>query len=238
MRLRFRHYMKLTENELLNRLQKRKLHGSAIEEIMRIVAEQKSALRKQRGKIFQHDRMWEELMLPLKYERKNVKALMRYPASEERKIALDAYHATLDKLVGKMTLQQRARDFTPYQIARAANRPNNGVHWSDWVSPSEKNRISLLFDAIPKKLKAKKKLPFERTVPKTLWSQLHTRLLTRTQKELAQAQHQLDVAKMGGEQEQIDKYTDKVLNIGQALTWIQDAKVGEALPVTWHGYFY
>ena len=82
MRLRFRHYMKLTENELLNRLQKRKLHGSAIEEIMRVVAEQKSALRKQRGKIFQHDRMWEELMLPLKYERKNVKALMRYPASE------------------------------------------------------------------------------------------------------------------------------------------------------------
>ena len=237
MRLRYKHYMGLTENELLNRLNKRKLHGSAVVEIMRIVAEQKSALRKQRGKIFQHDRMWEELMLPLKYERKNIKALMRYPASEERRVALENYHGVLDKLVGKMTLQQRARDFTPYQIARAANRPNNGVHWSDWVSPSEKNRISLMFDAIPKKLKAKKKLPFERTIPKTMWSQLHARLKTRTEKELVQAQHQLDVAKIGGEQEPIDKYTDKVLNIGQALTWIQDAKVGEALPVTWHGYF-
>ncbi len=237
MRLRYRHYMKLTANELIDKLNKRKMHPDAMGEIMRVVEEQKAQLRVARGKNYQFRRMWEELMTPLKYERKMVSALMRYPASEERRIALEAYWQTLDKLVGKMTLQQRARDFTPYQIAKAANRPNNGVHWSDWVSPSEKARIAVLFDAIPKKLKAKKKLPFERTIPKKLWATLHARLLARTEKEQVQAQQQLKAAKLGGDQEQIDKYTDKVLNIGQALSWIQDAKVGEALPVTWHGYY-
>jgi hypothetical protein len=229
--------MALTTNELIERLNKRKMHPDAMSEIMRVIDEQKKHLRVQRGKNYQFSRMWEELMTPLKYERKMVKALLCYPASEERRIALDAYWHELDKLVGKMTLQQRARDFTPYQIARAANRPNNGVHWSDWVSPSVKARISVLFDAIPKKLKAKKKLPFERTIPKGLWSTLHARLLARTEKELVQAEQQLKAAKLSGDSEQIDKYTDKVLNIQQALAWIGDAKVGEAVPVTWHGYF-
>lgn len=237
MRLRYRHYMNLTPNELIARLNKRKLHPVAMADIMRVVDEQKAQLRVVRGKNYQFSRMWEELMAPLKYERKVVRALLEYPASEERRIALGAYWQTLDKLVGKMTLQQRARDFTPYQIAKAANRPNNGVHWSDWVSPSEKARISLLFDAIPKKLKAKKKLPFERTIPKGLWAKLHERLLTRTKKEMVQAEQQLKAAKLGGDQEQIDKFTDKVLNIGQAISWIQDTKVGEALPVTWHGFY-
>jgi hypothetical protein len=233
--------MKLTENELIERLNKRNFHPSVraarFEEIITTINEQKEQMRSLRGKNFQFSRMWEELMAPLKYERKVVRALLRYPASEERRVALEAYWQVLDKLVGKMTLQQRARDFTPYQIAKAANRPNNGVHWSDWVSPSEKARIAVLFDAIPKKLKAKKKLPFERTIPKRLWATLHARLGVRTEKELVQAQQQLKAAKLGGDQEQIDKFTDKVLNIGQALSWIQDAKAGVALPVTWHGFY-
>jgi len=237
MRLRYRHYMGLTENQLIERLQKRKMHPEAMGSIMTIVAEQKIQLRKQRGKNFQHSRMWEELMSPLKYERKMVKALMRYPASEERRIALEAYWQVLDRLVGKMTLRQRARDFTPYQIAKAMLLVNEGVHWSDWVNISDKARIKVLFDAIPKKLKAKKKLPFERTIPKTLWHTLHNRLRIRTEKELVQAQHQLDVAKMSLDQEQIDKYTDKVLNIQQALVWIEEAEVCEALPLTWHGFY-
>ena len=143
--------MNLTPNELLAKLNKRKLHPVAMADIMRVVDEQKAQLRSVRGKNFQFSRMWEELMAPLKYERKIVRALLEYPASEERRIALGAYWQELDKLVGKMTMQQRARDFTPYQIAKAANRPNNGVHWTDWVSPSVKARIAVLFDAIPKK---------------------------------------------------------------------------------------
>lgn len=237
MRLRYRHYMKLTENELLNRLQKRKMHNDAMQEIMRVVADQKELLLSQRTKNYQHTRMWEELMTPLKYELKLVRGLLKYPASEERRVALGAYADCLDKELGKMALQQRVRDFTPYEIAKAANRPNNGIHWADWVSPSKKVAIAKLFEAIPYKLKAKKKTPFERTVPKPLWLKLHERLKIRTEKELEVAKSKHTIAELGGNTEKISKANTRVSKITQALVWIDEAKVGEALPVTWHGFF-
>jgi hypothetical protein len=229
--------MKLTENELLNRLQKRKMHPHAMQEIMRVVAEQKEPLVKSRPKAYQHTRMWEELMTPLKYELKTAKGLLKYHASEERRIALEAYVACLDKELSKMTLQQRGQQFTPYEIAKAAMRPNKGIHWVDWVSPSKKLAISALFEAIPYKLKAKKKTPFERTVPKPLWLKLHGRLKTRTEKELEVAKSKCTIAEMEGNTEKINKANTRVSNITQALVWIDEAKVGEALPVTWHGFF-
>ena len=237
MKLRYRHYMKLTENELLNRLQKRKLHPHAMQEIMRVVAEQKSELRAERGKNHQHSRMWEELMTPLKYELKVVKGLLKYHASEERRIALTAYAEYLDTLIGKLTLQQHKREFTPYQLARASNLPNNGAHWTDWVGASKKLRIVELFDAIPYKLKAKKKLPFERVIPKPLWATLHERLRMRTEKELEQALAQLRAAELDVDEAKQAKAQTKVSNIQQALAWIADMKAGEAVPVTWHGLF-
>lgn len=237
MRLRYRHYMHITENELINRLQKRKLHPSARAEIIRIVAEQKHQLRVERGKNHQHTRMWEELMTPLKYERKQVASLLNYNGGAERDLALRKYWALLDSTIGKMTLAQRAREFTPYQIAEAANRPNKGVHWTDWITPTKKLEITALFDAIPHKPKAKKKLPFERTIPKTLWAKLHTRLLTRTQKELEVAKQKLNASRIEGKADLIEHRQLTVSNIEQALVWIRDTKAGVALPVTWHGFF-
>lgn len=242
MRLKYRHYMKLTENELIERLNKRNFHPSVraarFEEIITTINEQKEQLRSLRGKNFQFSRMWEELMAPLKYERKVVRALLRYPASEERRVALEAYWQVLDKLVGKMTLQQRARVNTPYQLAKANNKPNNGEHWTDWIGLTKKQEIFALFNAIPHRLKAKKKAPFERTIPKTLWSTLHARLLARTEKELEHAERLVKAAKMQGDQELLDKRTDTMLNIQQALVWIRDATAGDAVPLTWRGYFY
>jgi hypothetical protein len=163
--------------------------------------------------------------------------LLKYPASEERRIALEAYLDTLDKLRGKMTLQQRGQQFTPYQIAKAAHRPNNGTHWVDWVSPSKKIEVSALFNAIPYKLKAKKKLPFERVVPKALWATLHERLRLRTEKELEQAHAQLRTAEVGDDEAKLTKAQTKVSNITQALEWIADMRQGEAVPITWHGFY-
>lgn len=237
MRLRYRHYMHITENELINRLQKRKLHESTKAEIIRIVAEQKHLMRVQRGKNHQHTRMWEELMTPLKYERKMVTSLLKYQGGKERDHALRKYLALLDVTIGKMTLAQRAREYTPYQIAEAANRPNKGVHWTDWITPTKKLEITAFFDAIPHKPKAKKKLPFERTIPRTLWLQLHARLLTRTGKELEVAKQRLNAARIEGKHDVIENRELTVSNIQQALVWIRDTKECVALPVTWHGFF-
>ena len=237
MRLRYRHYMKLTENELLNKLQKRTMHDSARAEIIRIVAEQKHQQRVERGINHQHTRMWEELMLPLKYERKMIASLLKYQGGVERDLALRAYLNLIDTTIGKMTLAQRAREFTPYQIAQAAMRPNKGVHWTDWVTPTKKLAITALFDAIPHKAKAKKKLAFQRTIPPTLWHALHARLLTRTEKELEVAKQRLNASRIEGKHEVIERRELAVSNIEQALVWIRDTKECVALPVTWHGFF-
>ena len=237
MRLRYRHYMKLTENELLNKLQKRTMHDSARAEIIRIVAEQKHQQRVERGINHQHTRMWEELMCPLKYERKMVASLLKYQGGVERDLALRAYLNLIDTTIGKMTLAQRAREYTPYQIAQAAMRPNKGVHWTDWVTPTKKLAITALFDAIPHKAKAKKKLAFQRTIPPTLWHALHARLLTRTEKELEVAKQKLNASRIEGKHEVIERRELAVSNIEQALVWIRDTKECVALPVTWHGFF-
>jgi len=237
MRLRYRHYMKLTENELLNKLQKRTMHDSARAEIIRIVAEQKHQQRVERGINHQHTRMWEELMSPLKYERKMIASLLKYQGGVERDLALRAYLNLIDTTIGKMTLAQRAREYTPYQIAQAANRPNKGVHWTDWVTPTKKLAITALFDAIPHKAKAKKKLAFQRTIPLTLWLTLHSRLLTRTEKELEVAKQKLNASRIEGKHEVIERRELAVSNIEQALVWIRDTKECVALPVTWHGFF-
>ena len=237
MRLRYRHYMKLTENELLNKLQKRTMHDSARAEIIRIVAEQKHQQRVERGINHQHTRMWEELMLPLKYERKMIASLLKYQGGVERDLALRAYLNLIDTTIGKMTLAQRAREYTPYQIAQAAMRPNKGVHWTDWITPTKKLAITALFDAIPHKAKAKKKLAFQRTIPPTLWHALHARLLTRTEKELEVAKQRLNASRIEGKHEVIERRELAVSNIEQALVWIRDTKECVALPVTWHGFF-
>ena len=237
MRLRYRHYMKLTENELLNKLQKRTMHDSARAEIIRIVAEQKHQQRVERGINHQHTRMWEELMIPLKYERKQVASLLKYQGGVERDLALRAYLNLIDTTIGKMTLAQRAREYTPYQIAQAANRPNKVVHWTDWITPTKKLAITALFDAIPHKAKAKKKLAFQRTIPPTLWHTLHARLLTRTEKELEVAKQKLNASRIEGKHEVIERRELAVSNIEQALVWIRDTKECVALPVTWHGFF-
>ena len=237
MRLRYKHYMHLTENELLNKLSKRKLHDSAKSEIIRIIAEQKHILRVQRGKNHQHNRMWEELMAPAKYERKMVASLLKYQGGAERDFALRKYWSLIDSTLGKMQMAQHAKEFTPYQIAEAMNRPNKGVHWTDWITPTKKLEIASLFDAIPHKPKAKKKLPFERVIPKRLWSTLHKRLLTRTEKELEVAKQKLNASRIEGKHDVIERRELTVSNIKQALVWIKDTQEGVALPVTWHGFF-
>jgi hypothetical protein len=221
--------MALTTNELIERLNKRKMQPAAMSEIMRVIDEQKKHLRVQRGKNYQFSRMWEELMTPLKYERKMVKALLCYPASEERRIALDAYWHELDKLVGKMTLQQRARDFTPYQMARAANRPNNGVHWSDWIPQEIKEAVIEAFGEIPR-AGIKVKVPFERKIPATLHIKLKKRLRDRTQKEY-------DLEWRKNTTDYTDERAARIKQMKQAMEWIDALVDGEAMPTTWHGFY-
>lgn len=261
MKIVHRRWLKLSDLELRQKIRKSSIHPNlhAVEEekLIALMAEQREAIQKERGKRYQLERMWSELIEPLKYELKTVRAMLRYDGThakasgyqlgdehatplvhdDPRTLALLHYAHTLDVLLGKMTLQRRAREFSPYEIAAAAQRPNRGVHWADWVSPTTKVRVANLFKAVPKVKHVKRKQPFDRVIPKQLWAKLHKRLHERTLKELEYNKFKLNVATVAYDEKKIDRAKVRIERIKQALVWIEEAEVGAALPVTWHGFY-
>jgi hypothetical protein len=69
------------------------------------------------------------------------------------------------KIQRKLTDIKRTLDATPSEAANEASIPNKGEHWSDWIPTHIKAKTTALFDAIPHKPRAKRKIPFERNIP-------------------------------------------------------------------------
>lgn len=235
------HYMKLTPSQLTERMQRRVnifgMHPQAmlIELDKLLIA--KKEVKSARAKDMQRNRLWKELLMPLIAERKNVRAMLRYKedGEPERQEALKGYMLVLETLKHRLELDAR-KGFTPAQVAKAQNRPNNGNHWVDWIPPSVKVKVQELFYAIPRE-GIRKKVPFERRTPAPLGKQMRERLLKRTEKELEVAKAGVHAAWLSKDQELMQKAETKVDYIEQALEWIAEAEYTDALPVTWHGFF-
>jgi len=71
-------YIKLTPNELHNRLLERKLHPAEIERIKAEVADLKETLRVTRITRTQRKAEWDKVLQPLRYEINNARVGMRY----------------------------------------------------------------------------------------------------------------------------------------------------------------
>lgn len=218
-------YMKLSANALHHALQARNLPPDKVQEIKRIVDEQKIIKRKQNAHKRQMDLLWGELTAPLMHERKTVKSIMRYKGTPERAEALEGYFEVLDKLVERLYIMRRDKDKTPAQLF-----PER-THWSDYVPQHIKDEVCLLFDAIPYKAKAKVKIPFARTVPAILHNKQRARLERRTLKELAIAERN------HAHIEASEKSAQTIERIKKALKIIKSLQPNEPVPATWHGFF-
>ena len=156
--------MKLTRNELHNVLLKQQLppalRTATIEKIMQAKAE----LRAKRIKQKVHNKLWRELLRPLKAELSNARVGLRLKSFEvapERHLAFSEYVKLLEKLTSGLEVL-RLDGETPKVVARLSGRENSGEHWSDWVSAKTKERIVSLFNAMPYLAKAKRFEPFKR----------------------------------------------------------------------------
>ena len=226
----YKHYIKLTPNQLHARLVARKTPPYQAESIKKIVAEQQAMLKSENARTKQLTRLWREFMQPLEAERDNVQGMLRYKRSEndERREALEAYLTVLNALKAKMVNHCKQDRQTPTMIASDKNLPNEGKHWTDWVPAKIKGRVLDLFEQIERKPKAKIKIPFERLVPASLHAKQLTRLRNRTLKDLAMAQQTLD----------LDPHPDnesKVRQIKYALDLMDVLDDSEPVPATWHG---
>ena len=227
----YKHYIKLTPNQLHNRLIERKTPPMQAEHIKKTVAEQQAMLKSENARTIQLTRLWREFTEPLNTERENVQGMLRYKGCENdeaRRDALEAYLTVLNALKAKMTNHCKQDRKTPTMIASEKDLPNDGTHWTDWIPQKIKSRVLDLFEQIERKPKAKIKIPFQRLIPADLHAKQVTRLKNRTLKDLAIAE----------QAQELDPHEDneaKVRQIKYALDLMDVLDDSEPVPATWHG---
>jgi len=223
-------YLKLSANEIHNRLTERKLHPAEIERIKNEVIALKETLRVTRITRTQRKAEWDKVLQPLRYEINNARVGMRYGGEkspqDERKLAFSEYIRIMEKLVAMLDAPYKALDSTPIQIARDKGLPNDGEHWTDWIPARVKDKIALLFDAVPVVPRGKRKTPFQRTMLPDQFNKAKTRLLTKTRKEMESLERKAGI-------QPTDARTAKLAQMRKALKIIDTLDKNEAVPATW-----
>lgn len=203
----------------------------------------KSQRRAEKIRATHRKRLWAALLRDLNYEYNNVRQGLKYAKTQtqpERLLAFESYLLIVERVRDEIEAAQANPEVakpTPSNYARWVNAkgkrqiPNNGIHWTDWVPAGVKLKALALFDAIPHTPKAKRKIPFQRTQRPVKDNPALTRLINRTEKEIAYIKQELGIAP-----------TDPTIRLKynqmrQALARMREMKPSEAVPHTWHGLY-
>ena len=222
-------YLKLSANDLHNRLTERKMHPAEVERIKQEVANLKESLRVSRITKTQREAEWRKVLQPLRYEINNARVGMRYGGEispQERITAFSEYIRIMEKLVAMLDAPYKALDSTPIQIARDKGLPNDGEHWTDWIPARVKDKITLLFNEVPVVPRGKRKIPFQRTMLPHQHETAKVRLLTKTRKEMETLERQATI-------KPTDARTAKLTQMRRAIKIIEALDKNEAVPATW-----
>ena len=222
-------YIALTPNALHQRLLKERIHPSEMDAIKTEVAQAKEAQRVDKITRTQRKAEWDKLLKPLRYEINNVKVGRDYdPTDEARVEAFDAYLLVLETLLKRFAQPMKALEATPIQLAMEKDLPNNGEHWTDWIPEKIKARIAVAFEALPHKLRAKRKVPFQRLSTPEQNAKAHDKLLRRTRKEIETLERKQSITQTDAGQAQLAK-------MRKALKIIERLSPTEHIPATWSG---
>jgi hypothetical protein len=243
MTYKYQHLMALTPNALHNTLAKRNLPTEVREQIKATITAQRSAQKSMRAKAIKVHAEWRPLLEGLRMERESLRSMRNYRSNaperafsrgqrvpnQEEITALDGYAMVLDRLHGEFELHKKELR-TPAVIARERDLPNKGIHWTDWIKDKFKERVRLLFDAIPYRAGAKVKHPFPRRTDPKSTARLATRLRIRTLKEhgIAEQNHQLNPT---------ERSKAKLDKMNEALRRIDRLSPTDPVPRTWSGLF-
>ncbi len=180
-----------------------------------------------------HKKLWVELMAPLKRELANARVGAVYkPAHPDpkRDEAFAAYVKCLEVLLQKLQQAYRLEahktdddedtpPLTPAGLAKLRGLENNGVHWTDWVPFKVKDAVTKAFNELPYTPKAKRKVPFKRTVPAAQHAQGRRRLA-------AQIKRLMDKAVTEGDM-------DNLQALREAEERLNTLKENEVVPPSW-----
>lgn len=239
MQPRYPRFMRMGKPRIFKILQDEGTPVALIHDIVAAVEEDQQIKRSETATRNQHAAQWSGLLMPLNAEIRRTQGSLAYEGttSIERIEALEAYlavlmkvKAMLNKIANPPEDDEQPRQ-TPAQAVKARHGtdkeiPNDGLHWADWVPERIKERVTLMFEAIPYKPRAKIKKPFERKIPLGLYVKMKNKLRDRCVNEAQVAQRTFNVTKQ-------DKDQAKVLLAAKALQVLHELPEGSPLPRDW-----
>lgn len=254
----YQHYYKLSDNDISKRLAAKRMPEATKARLLETILENKAAHISKEASDKRKKYLWRQLLTPAKYELKMSNLMLTktqqqvengYYANpdegEARVLAMSAYCKCIEYWVIGQAYEWQRQGMTPAGAAKEktkrfpAGMPNNGSHWVDWVPSTVREQVTALFDAIPRRAKAKRKVPFERKMPHlsridhgevlSVFEEQRIMLREKTERALEKV---AQLAKVDP-----DTYSDDLERVKTALRYINDAKEGEILPKSWKGYF-
>lgn len=222
-------YIKLTPNALHQRLLKEHIHPAQMQAIKDEVAALKEAQRVDKITRAQRKAEWDKMLKPLRYELNNAKVGRAYDLDDEPRVeAFDAYILVMETLLSRFAQPMKVLDATPIQLALEKSLPNNGEHWTDWVPEKIKTRIAIMFEALPHKPRAKRKVPFQRLTTPEQNAKARDKLLARTRKEIETLERKQEMHSTEAGQATLER-------MREAVQIIARLDCTEHIPATWSG---
>jgi len=235
-------WLNVSEARLRNELVAKKLPSAMAGQIVARVQELKAERRKARIKATTAANSWDAILASARLERQSIhvrktQTKQQVPFMQAKWDALCAYEAVITSVIEKLAKVQRNSTHTPKQfvdfIKEETGRviPNGGVHWADYVKASDRQRIVLIFDALPPPLRGKRKTPFVRRMTPTARKAQVKVLSDRLAVEVAGAEREYKVT----DDPEAKKELNAQIQDMYKAQFILHNQPPAMLPLTWHG---
>lgn len=235
-------WLNMSESRLRDTLNAQKMPSALASQLVARVQELKAERRKQRIKATTVANSWDAIIESARLERQSIyvrktQTKKLVPPDQSKWNALCAYETAITAVIEKLTKVQRNGEHTPKQfvafIKEETGRviPNGGMHWADYIKASDRQRIILMFDALPPPTRGKRKQPFVRRMTRPAHKAQVKVLSDRLDAEIASAEREYEVITDPEAQDALNAQIQDMYRAQYVLTNDPPA----ILPLTWHG---
>jgi hypothetical protein len=235
-------WLNMSEARLRDTLHAQKMPSAIAGQLVARVQELKAERRKARIKATTAANSWDAIIDSARRERQSVyvrktQTKKLVPPDQRKWDALCAYETVITAVIEKLAKVQRSSEYTPKQfvafIKEETGRaiPNGGLHWVDYIKASDRQRIILMFDALPPPTRGKRKTPFVRRMTRPAHKAQVKALSDRLAVDIAGAEREYEVIT---DPEAQDALSAQIQDMYRAQ-FILDNDPPAMLPLTWHG---
>lgn len=235
-------WLDISEPRLRTLLAEKKLPPVFVGQIVARVQELKAERRKARIKATTVVNSWEALLEAARAERQTVyvrktHTKKRAPTNQRMWEALCAYETAITGVIERLVKVRDSSEHTPKQFVAFLKEetgriiPNGGEHWTDYVKASDRQRITLMFDALPQPPRGKRKTPFERRMTKAMHKAQKFALNAELINSIAGSEREYEVTTDPEVKDKLDRQLDDMYRAQHVL----DSNPPAVLPRTWHG---